>query len=78
MTTEKFEIEVTDTFGGEANYAWVRRGEAELPERASNRAVIKSVRRLAGWPTSVRVSIYRLGDSWEVRPRGLNQVAFVY
>ena len=24
-TLERFEFEVTDTFGGEANYSWVRR-----------------------------------------------------
>ena len=78
MSAEKFEIEVTDTFGGEANYAWVRRAAVELPARVTNRALIKATRQLAGWPVTVRVTVSPRGDGWEVRPTGLNQVAFVY
>ena len=78
MNTEKFEIEVTDTFGGEANYTWVRRAAVDLPARVTNRAIIKAVRQVAGWPVTVRVTVSPMGDSWEVRPTGLNQIAFVY
>ena len=78
MNAEKFEIEVTDTFGGQANYAWVRRATVDLPARVTNRALIKAVRQLAGWPVTVRATVSTMGDGWEVRPRGLNQVAFVY
>ena len=78
MNTEKFEIEVTDTFGGEANYTWVRRAAVDLPARVTNRALIKAVRQLAGWPVTVRVTVSPMGDSWEARPAGLNQIAFVY
>lgn len=28
----KYQIELTDTFGGEANYAWVRRASVTVPE----------------------------------------------
>ena len=27
-----FEYEYTDTFGGESNYAWVKRGKVSVPE----------------------------------------------
>jgi hypothetical protein len=27
-----YEIEVTDTFGGEANYCWVKRGHNKVPQ----------------------------------------------
>jgi hypothetical protein len=30
--TNKYEIELTDTFGGEANYSWVRRATVHMPE----------------------------------------------
>ena len=77
MITEKFNIEVTDTFGGEANYCWARRATVELPARPTNRALAKAVREVADWPVSVRITITSYGDSWEVRPAGLCQVAFV-
>ena len=32
MTTVKFNVEYTDTFGGEANYSWVRRATVSVPE----------------------------------------------
>ena len=78
MNTEKFDIEVTDTLGGESNYASVRRATVELPARVTNRALIKAARQLAGWPVSVRVTVSSMGDRWELRPAGLNQIAFVY
>ena len=78
MATEKFNIEVTDTFGGEANYCWVRRTAVELPAYPTNRALAKAVRELADWPVSVRITITHQGDGWEVRPAGLCQVAYVY
>lgn len=28
----KYQIELTDTFGGEANYSWVRRASVTVPE----------------------------------------------
>jgi hypothetical protein len=32
-------VELTDTFGGEANYSWVRRDQLELPADATDRQV---------------------------------------
>ena len=69
-----YNLEVTDTFGGESNYSWVRRSVAQVDGK---RAVIKAARELAGWPTSVRLQVSSFGDDLEIRPRGLCQVAFV-
>ena len=68
-------LEVTDTFGGEANYGWVYR--KEIRENLSRRAIFRELRELAGWPVSIRLTVHDFGDQWEVRPRGLLQVAFV-
>lgn len=35
------EAELTDTFGGEANYSWVTRKRFVLPENASDRQIMK-------------------------------------
>lgn len=40
----KVNYEATDTFGGEANYCWVRRGSFPMPDGATDRAVIRAVK----------------------------------
>lgn len=76
-----YAIEVTDTFGGESNYSWVRRGKVDLKDNMTRqqerRAVIKAVREVAGWSTDIRVDCNSYGEGYEIRPRGLCQVAFV-
>lgn len=47
-----FDVEHTDTFGGEANYSWVTRGSIEVGENSSDRKIIsaaKKVLNLQGW-----------------------------
>jgi len=44
----KFQIELTDTFGGGANYLWVRRAEFEAPEDASDRLLVRRGKRALG------------------------------
>jgi len=39
-------FELTDTFGGEANYSWVRRATVKLDNRATNRQILKEARKL--------------------------------
>ena len=71
-------LEVTDTFGGESNYGWVYRNEIQFAgKEPSRRRILREVRELAGWPVSIRLAVHDFGDQWEVRPRGLLQVAFV-
>ena len=71
-----YNIEITDTFGGEANYCWVKRGKTRATSR---RGIIKAVKELAGWDYRVKV-VDAGGDFWEIRPvdtSGVCQVAFV-
>lgn len=71
------DIEVTDTFGGEANYCWVKRGTAKAKSR---RGLIKAAKDLAGWTGWCRVRVEDWGDTMVVRPTassGVCQIAFV-
>jgi hypothetical protein len=68
-------IEITDTFGGEANYSWVVRGTSKATTR---RGILKAVKQLAGWPGRVKVD-YNYGDDMRISPaKGICQTAFVY
>lgn len=72
-----FEIEVTDTFGGEANYCWVKRGKTNAKSR---RGRIEAAKDLAGWRGWCRVKVEDMGDTMTIRPTdssGVNQIAFV-
>jgi hypothetical protein len=73
-----FTIEVTDTFGGEANYCWVKRGTTTATSR---RGLLRAVKDLAGWSGWCRVKVvYNDGELMEIRPvdtAGVCQVAFV-
>jgi hypothetical protein len=44
-----YEATVTDTFGGEANYAWVKRVEFTMPEGSSPLAVVRKAKKLLGY-----------------------------
>lgn len=74
MTT--FNCELTDTFGGEANYAWVRRAEITLPDGASDLAVVRAGKAALGL-TGVRCRTSGHGDMLELRPYGTCTVAFI-
>ena len=72
-----YNIEVTDTFGGEANYCWVKRGTTKARSR---RGLIAAAKRLAGWNGWCRVNVEYYGDALTIRPTqssGVNQIAFV-
>lgn len=70
-----YRIEMTDTFGGEANYCWVKRGEITADSSASRRAIIRRVKAWAGL-SGVRCRVYDHGDQLELRPHGQNVVVF--
>ena len=90
--THKYEIEITDTFGGEANYSWVKRKIFFMPELTAfgydgatnfvssnkkyNRHLIRAAKKLAGW-TGLRCTIENWGDTIAIRPRNAAIVAFV-
>lgn len=88
----KFNLEVTDTFGEDANYSWVRRHSFAVPElthygydgshgfakaaKVQRRQIVRKAKALAGW-TNWKCEVSDIGDMIEIRPRGAAMVAFV-
>lgn len=65
----RWNLEQTDTFGGEANYSWVRR---EQIEAESNRQVIRRAKAWAGY-TGRRCRVDNRGDMIQITPVGRNR-----
>ena len=75
-TTVTLECELTDTFGGEANYSWVRRATVTLPDNATPRQLVRAGKHALGL-TGVRCKTWDSGDMIELRPVGSCTVAFL-
>lgn len=78
MITTDIQYEHTDTFGGEANYAWIKRGviNGKPGTDISDLAAVRRVKRaldLSGVPC--RRESY--GDDIVLRPRGSCTVVFI-
>jgi len=74
----KLKFELTDTFGGEANYSWVRQGE-KLLERYNDlteRRIVLEAKKWAGWSGHHCAKEYH-GETLALRPRGMCQILFV-
>lgn len=86
-----YDVEYTDTYGGEANYSWVRRATIESPAwdsfkdwdgngriepRAFQRTVMRRAKAAVGL-SGLRGVTYRMGDGYEFRPYGVCTVLFV-
>lgn len=72
-----WKIEVTDTFGGEANYCWVKRFEMKLPSGLSDMQVMRKARKVAGFHGKAK-HIDRMGDGFAIwHPDGACIVMFV-
>lgn len=88
----KYDIELTDTFAGEANYSWVKRATVTMPElthygydggpnyakanKIAQRELMKAAKAAMGL-TNVRGRTEHYGDITEFRPYGLLQVMFI-
>lgn len=81
----KFDVEYTDTFGGEANYCWVRREVVEMPDhrldsakaRATyDRELMRRAKAAVGL-TGVRGRRDDIGGTLEFRPYRMTTVMFV-
>ena len=66
-------VEVTDTFNGEANYCWVKRFEIA---DGSDRALVRRAKKAAGW-SGMRCTVSNMGDFLEVRPTGRNAPCWI-
>lgn len=72
----KVNVEVTDTFGHEANYSWVRRYAVDIVDTMSDYAIVRRVKREVGW-SGKRCSTTKYGDMIELRPYGECVVCFI-
>ena len=87
----KYLAEYTDTFGGEANYSWVRRATISVPEwsafrdwdgngrrepKAYQRTVMRRAKAALGL-SGVRGRTLSIGDSYEFRPYNTACVLYV-
>lgn len=67
--------EHTDTFGGQANYAWVRREEFEMKPEATRLAVVREVKRRMG--IQCRTITTDFHDHLSLRLVGMAQILFI-
>ena len=75
--TYKLDVEATDTFGGEANYCWVKRETIEVPAGASQALIMRRAKAALGY-TGVRGRVTAdFGDLLAWRPYRLLHVIFV-
>ena len=72
----KWSAEITDTFGGEANYSWVNRYKATLPTAATDRQVVQHFKKLMGY-TGIHCKRSEFGETIELRPYGECVVIFI-
>ena len=71
-----FDLELTDTFGGEANYSWVKRAEISFDKNYTDRQFMRQAKAALGL-SGVRCRVESYGDSYTLRPYGLLQIAFI-
>ena len=74
----KVNLEITDTFSGEANYSWVNRKTYEFDKETapSKLAIVRLVKKFAGL-TGVRCEVENYGDQIVIRPVNQCIVCFV-
>lgn len=73
----KLMVEVTDTYGGEANYSWVRRHEVWVLSKSPRPMQVRKVKEVAGW-TGQRTDNENYGDGeMRLNLRGACQVMFI-
>jgi hypothetical protein len=72
----KYYAELTDTFGGDPNYSWVRRIEFEAPEDASDRMLVTRAKKGLGY-TNYPCRKFLTGDTIELRPANECTVIFI-
>ena len=70
------DIEVTDAFGGEANYSWVRRYTAPYSVEESRYAQVRRAKKECGF-NGVRCKVEDYGDSITLRPYNKSIVIFI-
>jgi hypothetical protein len=73
----RYQAEWTDTYGGEANYSWVRRATIEALGDVSVRAIVRRAKRELGI-SGVKGRTYDHGAMIEFRPYRMSCVMFIH
>lgn len=71
------QIEYTDTYGGEANYSWVRRKSIKVRNNISDLALTRRVKKEMDL-NGVRGRTDKLGELTAFRPNGMATVLFFH
>lgn len=71
-----YTIEVTDTFGGEANYSWVTRDKLIVKETDTNLAIVRRAKKIAEW-AGIKCQKEDYGEYISLRPYGMCQIMFI-
>ena len=69
------EYEATDLFGGEPNYAWVKRGEIKTDKDTSDLALVRRVKKVPAWQ-NLRCRTERSSDGITLYLVGFNMICF--
>lgn len=72
----QYQIEYTDTFGGDANYSWVRRAVIEAPADAKAALIMRRAKKALGL-SGARGKTVEYGEVIEFRPYNSATVLFV-
>lgn len=70
------QFELTDTFGGEANYSWAKRAYLMNADKLTDRQLIRMAKKWAGL-TGARCVVSSYGETIDIRPRGVCWVLFI-
>ena len=78
MIQTDIHYEITDTFGGEANYSWVKRGKIQCKpgEDCSDLAAVRRAKKHAGWE-NLRCKREDYGATIVLRPVGRCIIMFI-
>jgi hypothetical protein len=69
-------VTVTDTYGGEPNFGWVKRKVINLADNATDLQIVRLAKKALGW-NGLRCNTWNQCDSFTLNPIGLNMVMFV-
>jgi hypothetical protein len=72
----RFDVEYTDTMGGEANYCWVKRETVFMEEGHTDRQLVTAAKKALGL-SGVRTDNQNYGDMIKLVPRGSATVVFI-
>jgi hypothetical protein len=69
-------FEITDTFGGEANYSWVRRATFQFKSNITEKALIRKAKKWAEL-SGVRCDVDNYGEMISIKPKDRAWVVFI-